>query len=132
MPRRSPPVWSMTYAVLSSRRAGGAPLAGLPRGPHLLLGLGGRLRAGRLLGVAQRGGHEAAVQRVRPVRAGPVLGVELGADEPRVAGQLDDLHQLALRVDARDPEAVAREDRQVVVVHLEAVPVPLLHEVGAV
>src|SRR2546422_2515117 len=59
-------------------------------------------------------------------RPRPILGVELRADEPRVVGELDDLHKLAVRVQPGHPQPVLRKDRQVVVVHLEPVAVPLL------
>src|SRR2546422_7292009 len=42
-------------------------------------------------------------------RPRPVLRVELRADEPRVVGELDDLHQLAVRVQPGHPQPVLRD-----------------------
>jgi hypothetical protein len=44
----------------------------------------------------QGGPDEGGEQRVRAHRAGLQFRVELAADEPRVIGQLDDLHQVAV------------------------------------
>src|SRR5258706_11889598 len=58
--------------------------------------------------------------------------MELAADEPRVAGQLDDLHELAIGRRARDVEAAVLELRYVLRVHLVAVPVALFDQLDAV
>ena len=63
----------------------------------------GRLR--QLRGpVRARGADEAGEQRMAVARRGGELRVELGGDEPRVARQLDDLHQPVAR-EAREAQA---------------------------
>ncbi len=75
----------------------------------------------------QRRLHEAAEQRVRLRRLRPELGVALHRHEPRVRRQLDRLHQLAVRAEARKRHAVRLELLPVLVVELVTVPVPLLN-----
>ena len=61
--------------------------------------------------VRARRGDERAEQRVRGHGARFVLGVELAADEPGVAFELDDLDELAVGGDAGDAEAALFELR---------------------
>src|SRR6185503_5757122 len=63
--------------------------------------LGGRAGGGTApllpFPVLQRGAHEPREQGMRAHRPRLELGVELAADEPRVIGQLDHLHERAVR-----------------------------------
>src|SRR5581483_6183319 len=77
-------------------------------------------------GALVRGADEVAEERRRPRRARLELGVELAGDEPRVVRQLDDLDEPALLERPGDDEPVVDELLAVVVVHLVAVPVPLV------
>ena len=70
--------------------------------------------------------HEVAKQRRGPRRPRLELRVELARHEPRVVGQLDDLHQPARLERARDDQAVGDEPVAELVVHLVAVPVALV------
>src|SRR2546423_3241116 len=80
-------------------RAMSVASAGEPGRP---LGLGGgRAAAGAML-LARRA-DEPGEQRVRPRRAGLELRVELAADEPRVIGPLDHLHERAVGREAARP-----------------------------
>src|SRR5437016_14255623 len=69
------------------------------------LGLGGGGHAPGPMLLA-RGAHEPREQRVWPRGTGLELGVELAADEPRVVGQLDHLHEPAVGRDTGAPHAV--------------------------
>ena len=71
-------------------------------------------------------------QRMRPGRAGQELRVRLGRDEERVAGQLGELHQVAVRRQAGEDQPGLLEGRTVGVVDLVPVPVPLLDQGAAV
>ena len=75
-----------------------------------------------------RGRDQPGEQRVRPGRPGAQLRVRLGGHEVRVrlARQLDELHQAAVRRGAGEDQAARRDLLAVLVVHLVAVPVPLL------
>src|SRR4029453_1650780 len=79
----------------------------------------------------QGGPDERGEQRMGIPWPRPELGVELPGHEPRVIGQLDDLHQPLGRPDAGDAQPVLLELAQVVVVNLVAVPVALLDGAGA-
>ena len=74
------------------------------------------------------GADEAGEERVRVPRPRAKLGVELPGDEVRVLRDLDDLDELLLRPDPRDPEPVLLEPVDVVVVDLVSVAVPLLDD----
>ena len=63
----------------------------------------GRVRAALLLPAGRS--DEAREQRVRPQRLRLELGMELHGDVPRVAGQFDDLDELAVGRAARDRAA---------------------------
>ncbi len=54
------------------------------------------------------------------------LGVELATHVPRVAAQLQDLHQLAIRGDTTDAQPVPLQSLPILVVELEAVAVALV------
>src|SRR4051794_23009251 len=71
------------------------------------------------------GGDEVAEQRMGPGRLALELGVELHGQEPGVIGQLDDLHELAVRAGAGHGEAVLLERLAIAVVELVAMAVPL-------
>ena len=92
---------------------------------------GGQLR---LAAVAQASAvdDEAVEQRVRALRPGLELGVELAGDEPRVVAQLDDLDEAAVGRHAGQEHARALEGLAVAVVHLEPVAVPLVDDLLAV
>src|SRR5262245_29520235 len=78
-----------------------------------------RVTAGlRAMPVLERRLHERLEERVR--RPGPrsELRVELSRHEPRMIGQLDDLHQLLLRPDAGYAQPALLQIGKVVVVHL--------------
>src|SRR5688572_17394086 len=70
-----------------------------------------------------RRADEAAEQRVRLERARLQLRVELNADEPRVALDLDDLGQEAVRRQAGDDHALVLEPVAIGHVDLVAVTV---------
>src|SRR5215510_639246 len=74
----------------------------------------------------QGGPDEGGEQRMGIPRPRAKLGMELPGHEPRVIGELDDLHQPLGRPDAGDAQPVLLELAQVVVVDLVAVPVALL------
>src|SRR5262249_22073269 len=61
-------------------------------------------------------------------RARLELRVELAGDEPRMVGQLDDLHEPPLLERAAYDEARLHEPRPIVVVDLLSVPVPLVDD----
>jgi len=84
--------------------------------------LGGRLAAG------VRRAHELPEQRVRPRGARAELRVELPRHEEGMAGQLDDLDEAPVGRQAREHEPAPREDLVVHGVHLEPVPVTLVHD----
>src|SRR3990172_9470669 len=71
---------------------------------------------------------EGGEERMRLPRPGAQLRVELAGHEPGMVGELDDLHELLLGPEARDPEAVLFQVLEVLVVHLEAVAVALLDD----
>src|SRR3989454_3630698 len=75
--------------------------------------------------MVQRGLDERAEERMGLPRARAEFRVELPGHEPWVIGQLDDLHELLVGPDARDPEAALLERVEVVVVDLVAMAVPL-------
>src|SRR5688572_6200981 len=77
--------------------------------------------------VAQRRGDVGLEQRVALARGRGELGVELHADEERVARQLHDLRQVLARRARRDLVAPGLELRDVDVVHLVAVAVALIY-----
>src|SRR5215468_5886872 len=110
----TPPTRTGRVAVMPPRsHAGAAPRGTAPdssRSPALAV---------------QRGLDEGAEERMRVPRAGAELRVELAGDEPRVVRQLDDLDELLLRPDPRDPQPGLLEVGQVVVVHLVTVAVAL-------
>jgi hypothetical protein len=58
--------------------------------------------------------------------------MELHGDEPRVAGQLGDLDELAVRRSAGDPHAFFRERLLVEAVEFEAMAMALVDQIGAV
>src|SRR5947208_3552626 len=97
---------------------------------------GGRSRAPHPGGARETGSPSLPELARRPDEAGeegmggpgprPELRVELPGDEPRVIGQLDDLHETFLRPHPRDPEAVLLEERPVLVGDLVAMAVALL------
>src|SRR5581483_6747920 len=88
------------------------------------------LRLPRL--VLQRGLDERREQRMPGARRRRELRVELAADEPRMAGQLDHLAQLLALRQARHAQPLVLQPLDVLVVDLVAVPVPLVDGVGAV
>src|SRR3972149_5298301 len=56
--------------------------------------------------VGEGGLDEGGEERMRLPRPGAQLRVELAGHEPGMVGELDDLHELLLGPEARDPEAV--------------------------
>src|SRR5213079_1848519 len=78
-----------------------------------------------------RRANEAGEQRMAVARGGGELRVELGRQEPRMVRQLDELHQAVAR-EAREAQARLAVALQVVVVELEAVPVPLHDRIAPV
>src|SRR5882724_3065587 len=76
--------------------------------------------------MVQRRANEPGEERMGFPRARAELGVELPRHEPRMPRQLDDLHQLLLRPDARDAEPAPLQRREIVVVDLVSVAVALL------
>src|SRR6266849_3471565 len=56
----------------------------------------GLLRPRMEFAMAQRGADETRKQRVRAHRPRLELGMELAADEPRMLGELDHLHERAI------------------------------------
>src|SRR5262249_12461770 len=76
--------------------------------------------------MVERGLDERGEERMRIPGARAELRVELAGHEPWVIGQLDDLDELLVRPDAGDAEAPLLERVEIVVVDLEAVPMPLL------
>src|SRR5919198_3589388 len=79
-----------------------------------------------------RGPDEIAEERVRPVRPRAELGVELARHEPGVVGQLDDLDQAAIRRQTAEDHPRLVHHLAVLVVELETVAVPLVHDLFAV
>ena len=75
---------------------------------------------------------EPVEQRVRPLRPGLELGVELAGHEPRVVLELDDLDEPAVGRLAAQQHARRLERLAVAVVHLEAVAVALVDDLLAV
>jgi hypothetical protein len=99
------------------------PAAGRPGAGHAPHALGHALAA--VAGVLLGRRHEAAEDRVRAQRLGLELGVELDAHEEGVVGQLDDLDQAELGVDAARHQAAGDQAVAVGVVELVAVAVAL-------
>ena len=110
-----PMVTGCTARHYRPRPAGAALTRGPPAAP-----------ARRL--VRERRLDEAGEERMRPQRLRQELRVELHGDVPRVAGQFEDLDELAVGRPARDPGAVLDQDRLVEPVELVPVPVPLVDE----
>src|SRR6266850_751541 len=90
------------------------------------------------VGPASRGRHRTArgpvgvggldevhEERPRVQRLRLELGMELAGEKPRMILDLDHLDELSIRRRAGDPEPVRRELREILLVHLVAVPVPL-------
>src|SRR5690606_9952231 len=75
---------------------------------------------------------EAGEERMRLERTRLELGMELHRDEPRMARQFRDLHELAVGRPPGDLHAVLGERAFVETVELEAVAGPLMHDVGAI
>src|SRR3989304_5486687 len=73
--------------------------------------------------VGEGGLDEGGEERMRLPRPGAQLRVELAGHEPGMVGELDDLHELLLGPETRDPEAVLFQVLEVLVVHLEAAAV---------
>src|SRR5712664_3110376 len=69
---------------------------------------------------------EVAEQRVGAVRSRAELRVELARDEPRMVGQLDDLHQSTIGRHPAEHHPRLAERFAVLVVELEAVAVALV------
>src|SRR5476651_1258514 len=82
--------------------------------------------------LVERGTDERGEERVRLEWLRFELGVELHADEPGMAGKLDDLGQLAVRRHAGKAQPLVLEPSLVVDVDLVAVPVALADRDGAV
>src|SRR3990172_7531897 len=78
--------------------------------------------------VGEGGLDEGGKERMRLPRPGAQLRVELAGHEPGMVGELDDLHELLLGPEARDPEAVLFHVLQVLVVYLQTVAVALLND----
>src|SRR6266542_3893749 len=110
--RRRPRAAREAYSLYVERAAEGANEADGPFSS-----------AGALM--VQRGLDERGKERMRFPRARAEFRMELAGHEPRVVGQLDDLHQLLVGPDARDPEAALLERVEIVVVDLVAMAVPL-------
>src|SRR5581483_560795 len=72
----------------------------------------------------ERSLHELAEERRRPRRPRLELRMELRRDEPRMVGELDDLHEPAVEVGAADEETGVDEPLAVGVVHLVPVTMP--------
>jgi hypothetical protein len=73
------------------------------------------------VGAAEGGGDQAHEHWLGVQRPAGELGVELGADEVGVVGQLEDLHDRLLGVPAREDQAVLLERSEVARIDLEAV-----------
>src|ERR1051325_2507125 len=71
---------------------------------------------------------EILEQRVRSIGTGTELWVELARHEPRMIRQLDDLNQATVGRHAAEDHAVLVHHLAVLVVELEAVPVPLVDD----
>src|SRR5579872_1645384 len=80
----------------------------------------------------ERGADEVPEQRVRPVRPGAELGVELARHEPRVLRQLDDLDQSPVGRHAAEDHPVLVHHLAVLVVELEAMAVALVDDFLAI
>ena len=80
----------------------------------------------------ERGPDEVPEQRVGTVGTALELGVELARDEPRVIGQLDDLHQLAVRGLARAHQTCIFEAGTEARVDLVTVAVAFVDQLAAV
>src|SRR5256885_14690658 len=104
--------------------------------PLVTVGLFQQLRRAQLhlvdAALQERGAHEIPEQRVRAVRARAELRMELARHEPWMPGQLDDLDQAAGRRHAAEHHARVSKHLAVLVVELEAVAVPLVHDLLAV
>src|SRR5207253_10240054 len=93
-----------------------------------ILERGGNCGFGPLAGTLERRSDELAEERRGPRGARLELGVELARDEPRMVRKLDDLDEPAFVHGSGDDEPRLDELRPVVVVHLVAVPVPLVDD----
>ena len=69
---------------------------------------------------------------MRPVGPRAELRVELARDEPRVVGELDDLDQPSIRRDAAEGHPGVAKHLSILVVELEAMAVPFVHDLLAV
>ena len=75
--------------------------------------------------ISQRRADEVAEERMRAVGAALELRVVLHADEPGMLRQLDDLHQIAVGVDAADAHAGLDKLAAIQVVELVAMAMAL-------
>src|SRR5262245_43212323 len=82
--------------------------------------------------MVQRGLDERGEERMRLPRPRAEFRVELAGHEPGMVRQLDDLDQLLVRPDPRDPKPALHEGVEIVVVDLEAMTMPLLDRALAV
>src|SRR5262245_32324144 len=82
--------------------------------------------------IVQRRLDERGEERMGLPRARAEFRVELAGHEPGMVRQLDDLDQLLVRPDPRDPEPALHEGVEIVVVDLEAMTMPLLDRALAV
>src|SRR5438105_10963182 len=76
----------------------------------------------------ERGLDEVTEQWVRSVRPRAELGVELACDEPRVILELDDLHESTSGTQPAEDHPGLVHHLAVLVVELEAMAVPLVHD----
>src|SRR5438128_5276155 len=76
----------------------------------------------------ERRADEVPEERRRARRPRLELRMELARDEPRVVRELDDLDEPAFVDRAGDDESMLDEARPEVVVHLVAVPMPLVDD----
>ena len=127
---RNPASQSVLETEHAERRStlGGLPRRGRVSGLDSMIGRRGTPAFGPLAG----GPHERREQRVRAVGTALELGVRLRADEERVVGQLDELHQPVVGRQARAHQPGLFELGAVLVVHLVAVAVPLVDDLFAV
>ena len=82
--------------------------------------------------VLERSFHEVTEQRMRIVRTGLQLRMELRADEPRMILDLYDLDETVIRQCTGDDEALVLELLPIGVVELEAMTMTLSHLVDAI
>src|SRR5690606_3182151 len=75
----------------------------------------------------ERGADESLKERVRPIRSGLQLWVELASQVPGMILQLNDLDQAVVGREPRKDEPAPHERRTVLVVYLVAVAVPLVN-----